>query len=244
MNEAPPETDALFLLGDLPRALQQPACSPLPQRAPSPRDGGAALADGFPLALRVFVPGIPPPLPLVALPDRVEALRARLSEFGPPPYVGITWRAGTPPAEQRGATWALHKEIGLDAIGKALRGIGGTLIALQRHPAPDEIDKLAAHAGAQVHDLCMLNDDLEAMLALLALIDEYIGVSNTNMHLRAGTGRDARVLVPRPAEWRWMTAGSESPWFPGFRIYRQGTDGGWDEAIASLRAHLLDRASA
>ena len=35
---------------------------------------------------------------------------------------------------------------------------------------------------------------------VLALLDEYIGVSNTNMHLRAAAGRTARVLVPRPAE--------------------------------------------
>ena len=37
--------------------------------------------------------------------------------------------------------------------------------------------------------------DRERMLALLRLIDEYLGVSNTNMHLCAGLGRSADVLV-------------------------------------------------
>ncbi len=59
------------------------------------------------------------------------------------------------------------------------------------------------------------------------------------MHLRAGAGRTTRVLVPCPAEWRWMAAGDESPWFPGFRIYRQSLDGGWDAALSALRADLL-----
>ena len=76
------------------------------------------------------------------------------------------------------------------------------------------------------------------MLAVLALIEDYIGVSNTNMHLRAGAGRTARVLVPQPPEWRWMAAGEESPWFPGFRIYRQGIDGDWGEALAKLARDL------
>ena len=76
------------------------------------------------------------------------------------------------------------------------------------------------------------------MLALLSLVDEYIGVSNTNMHLRAAVGRTARVLVPRPAEWRWMARGASSPWFPGFSVYRQTLDGIWGGALASLRADL------
>jgi hypothetical protein len=76
------------------------------------------------------------------------------------------------------------------------------------------------------------------MLALLALIDDYIGVSNTNMHLRAGVGKTARVLVPCPAEWRWMAKGNRSPWFPGFSIYRQENNGDWSNALAQLAADL------
>ena len=67
------------------------------------------------------------------------------------------------------------------------------------------------------------------MLALLALLDDYVGVSNTNMHLRAGVGKPARVLVPSPPDWRWMMNHARtSPWFPGFSIYRQSLRGDWD----------------
>ena len=89
-----------------------------------------------------------------------------------------------------------------------------------------------------MHDFSDLNDDLEGMLALLALIDDYVGVSNTNMHLRAAAGRTARVLVPQPAEWRWMAGRASSPWFPGFSIYRQSLDGSWTQALARLREDL------
>ena len=56
----------------------------------------------------------------------------------------------------------------------------------------------------------------------MELLDDYIGVSNTNMHLRAATGRSARVLVTHPGEFRWQVVGNTSPWFPGFILYRQG----------------------
>jgi hypothetical protein len=76
------------------------------------------------------------------------------------------------------------------------------------------------------------------MLALLTVLDDYIGVSNTNMYLRASAGRTARVLAPWPAEWRWMVSGEESPWFPGFRIYRQKPGGDWSTALSRLANDL------
>jgi len=189
---------------------------------------------------RVFYPELPPPLALTPLPERLQEMKGRLSGLGPPPYLGLTWRAGTAPEQQRGSVWLLHKDIPLEQLGAAMRGVNGTLLALQRNPQPGEIESLSARAVMPVHDLTALNEDLEAMLALLALIDDYVGVSNTNMHLRAGAGRTARVLLPRPAEWRWMISGNESPWFPGFRLYRQSPVGDWDAAFDRL-ARDLDR---
>jgi hypothetical protein len=76
------------------------------------------------------------------------------------------------------------------------------------------------------------------MLALLAVLDEYVTVSNTNVHLRAAVGRGSRVLVPHPPEFRWMAAGRVSPWFPDSLIYRQDRAGSWDTAFAALTADL------
>ena len=36
--------------------------------------------------------------------------------------------------------WMLYKEIGIQPLAEALRGIPGTCIALQRNPAPGELD--------------------------------------------------------------------------------------------------------
>jgi hypothetical protein len=98
--------------------------------------------------------------------------------------------------------------------------------------------RFAELIGRPVHDWSDLNEDLEAMLAALSLIDDYVGVSNTNMHLRVAAGRTARVLVPVPAEWRWLQHGRSSPWFPGFAIYRQTLEGDWAPALAELERDL------
>ena len=115
----------------------------------------------------------------------------------------------------------------------------GTFIAVQRNPQPGEIESLSSEFGQPVHDFSELNEDLEGMLALMSLLDDYIGVSNTNTHLRAGVGKTGRVLVPNPPDWRWMmNHGRTSPWFPGFTVYRQSLNGDWDTALADLKRDL------
>jgi tetratricopeptide (TPR) repeat protein len=207
-SDADPEHDMVVSIGDLPHLL---------------RIGTAA--------------DVPPPLVLpVSAPERANMAR-RLAELGPPPYVGLTWRAGT-------REWnALLKEVPVAELGAALRGVPATFVALQRAPDPGEVETMSGAIGAPVHDLSPLNRDLDGMLALLDILDAYVGVSNTNTHIRAGTGRASHVLVPHPPEWRWMNSGARSPWFPDFPLYRQqrladGTSG-WESALAALRRDIL-----
>jgi tetratricopeptide (TPR) repeat protein len=210
-EEPLPRCDFTFLSGDLPLVLM--------------RAGEATRT--------------PPALRLQPLADRVEAMRGRLAALGAPPYVGLTWRAGTAPAGPSGGRErVLYKEAPLEMLAQTVSQVPGTLLGLQRHPRSGEFDILCRVSGRDVHDLSALNDDLEGMLALLFLVDEYVGVSNTNMHLRAGLGRTARVLIPFPAEWRWMHEGGASPWFPGFPLYRQKADGDWSEAFGRLQSDL------
>lgn len=171
---------------------------------------------------------IPPSVTLPVVPSNTSEITEKLRECGPPPYVGLTWRAGI---QERNR---LSKIAPLQAIAKCLSGVNATVIALQRNPQPGEIDELSMVMGQPVHDMTALNNDLEAMLALLDQLDEYICVSNTNTHLRAALGKPSHVLVPNPADYRWMNRGDNSPWFPGSRIYRQTYDDGWNRAMEVL----------
>jgi tetratricopeptide (TPR) repeat protein len=184
----------------------------------------------------------PPPFRIAVAPQKLAAVTERLTSLGPPPYLGLTWRAGT---QRQGKSEfaavgvaALYKEIDIAALGQAARHWPGTLLVLQRLPASGEVASLSRAAGRQAHDLSDLNEHLDDMAAVLALIEEYAGVSNTNMHIRAGVGKAARVLVPFPPEYRWMHSGDASPWFPGFRVYRQPSSLDWTQSLRELSADL------
>jgi len=174
----------------------------------------------------VFVPS------LSAAPDaaREAAVCARLARAGPRPWVAVTWRSGTPRERSR---QALSKSVPPAELFAALAAVAGTVFALQRGASAEELESASQALGRPVHDLARESEEPEDALAVVALVDRYVGVSSTNMHLAALAGRTAEVLVPFPPEWRWRAEG-ESPWFPGFRVLRQSRDGDWSHALAAL----------
>ena len=231
---AVPEADVRILCGDLPLALGHTEQRPVQSAPAFPRP---ALRD-YAQSIGVYWPAPAPSLLIPASRERTAEVRARLAALGRGPYVGMTWRAGIAPEDQLGGDAVLYKSIEPETLAAALASTPGTVVALQRRPGAGELARASHALGREVHDLTALNDDLESMLALLEALDEYVGVSNTNMHLRASAGRTARVLVPAPAEWRWMHSVPCSPWFPGFSIYRQSLQGDWTNALAALRSDL------
>ena len=183
----------------------------------------------------------PPAWPLKVSDDARRRARERLAALGPGPYLAATWRAGTDTARGRefGPERAsLAKALPPGELGQALRGWKGAVILLQRVARADEAHRFANALGAPCHDLSALGDDLPMLLAVLAEIDEYVTVSNANVHLLAGLGRTARALIPYPAEWRWMRRDGRSPWFPDFPVYRQSQSRDWQPALLALRRDL------
>lgn len=182
-----------------------------------------------------------PPLSLHADPTWQRAFAERLRAFGPPPYVGVTWRAGLIGEEQKNwksAFWEKH--IPVEEFGHALRPLCASIVILQRKPAEQDIGAFCRGLGRQAIDMSDVNEDLHQALALLSLLDEYVGVSNTNMHLMAGLSGKARVLMQSSPEWRWGLHGDESAWFPGFRIYRQAKNRSWAEPLSQLARDLSE----
>jgi hypothetical protein len=204
------------------------------ERAAPPADV-TLLVDDLPYALGA---ADTPPAPRLVPDARSQAaLRARLAALGPPPYLGVTWRGGI---DKSGSLFKLAPRA---AVARVVARWPGTVVMVQRQPAPGELAAFVADAGRAAHDFTSLNDDLGEMLALLSLLDDYVAVSNTNVHLRQSLALPSRLLVPMPADWRWMSVGEESPWFPGTRIYRQTAAGDWQKAFATLAADLMSRLS-
>ncbi|AKR42919.1 tetratricopeptide repeat protein [Methylophilus sp. TWE2] len=197
----------------------------------------------LPIAVQhLGAPDIAPPLVLNAREDLIQKWSAWLASLGPGPYIGFNWRAGAI-ADKTALTFGkLSKEIDPAPFAKALSCVQGTFISLQRNVMLSDLRGFEQLLQAPVHDAAGLTDDLEDLIALLSLLDENIGVSNTNMHLRAGLGLGSRVLVQNPGgDWRWGYEGAGSLWFEGSKVYRQDSLAGWDPSLQKLEQDLIQK---
>ena len=147
---------------------------------------------------------IPPPLRIDPLPEYLAGARERVrGAFGKKkPLLGLTWRAGPDQDDD-----LMRKHVPLTAFIDAVRGIDANFVILQRKPEESEIETLRTELGPEVLDCSSYNEDLEQMMGLVALLDDYVTVSNTNLHLRVSLGLPARVLIPCPPEYRWLSSG-------------------------------------
>ena len=181
------------------------------------------------LAQRLGEEAIPPSLSVAASPEAVEKARQALAKAGEPPYVALTWRAGVARSVQ--GREMLPRVIDAARLLQALPA-GGTVVSVQRALRAGEMEAL--HAVRPVADFSTWNEDLDAMLGLLAAVGRYTAVDNTNIHLMALLGRGANVLIPHPPEWHWAAgATGASLWFPRCLMLRED-ESGWDGALAAL----------
>lgn len=192
------------------------------------------------MAIQCGIKEIPPPLPLIPDAKLVEKYKLELEKFGSGPYIGVTWRAGPRGNRQRAGIAILEKSINPISIGEVLAKTNATIINLQRLPQLAELDAFHQALGRPSADYSALNNNLSGMLALMSLLDGYVTVSNTNLHLREALAKPSHVFVNRPIQdWRWQAEGKKSIWYPNSHVYRQEKNKQWGQSFSMLGESLL-----
>lgn len=88
--------------------------------------------------------------------------------------------------------------------------------------------------GEQITDLSPFLTDFAATAAIVAQLDLIISVDTAVAHLAGALGKTVWLLLPYGADWRWMTARDDSPWYPTMRLFRQTTPGDWQDVIQQV----------
>ena len=93
-------------------------------------------------------------------------------------------------------------------------------------------------AGGLVHDVGRGIFDFAEAATALSQLDLLISIDAPIAHLAAATGMKTWVLLPSTADWRWQLGGTEAPWYPSARLFRQTRSGDWDSVFAEVRAEV------
>lgn len=157
---------------------------------------------------------------------RRDEFRARLQAFGPPPYVGISWRSG---ADVNGEP----KSIDLHRWRKILLQGPATFVNLQYGDTDRELKKAELLTGARIYSDADLDRfaDLDGLAALIGALDQVITTSNITPMIAGAMGVPCWIMLRKSPFWYWGLAGDQAPFFASVTCYRQETTGEWDGVI-------------
>jgi tetratricopeptide (TPR) repeat protein len=78
----------------------------------------------------------------------------------------------------------------------------------------------------------------------ISQLDLVITVNSSIADLAGALGKTTWLLLPFVPNWRWLLGGSNSPWYPSLRLFRQPSFGDWRSVITSISLVLEARSSA
>ena len=96
-------------------------------------------------------------------------------------------------------------------------------------------EQLAQHpARERVFDSAPVLSDFGETAALMTALDHVVTIETAAAHLAGALGRPAHLMLARVADWRWLEARDDSPWYPSLRLVRQDKDGAWTSVVARI----------
>ena len=127
------------------------------------------------------------------------------------------------------------------AIGRLSRIQSVAFYSLQKGEPAKQTASLPA--GLPLIDYTPELMDFADTAALIANLDLVICVDTAVAHLAGALAKRAWVLLPSPADWRWLIDRPDSPWYPTMRLFRQSRPGDWSDPLRSVQHELTKLAS-
>jgi hypothetical protein len=167
---------------------------------------------------RLTADTIPAEVPYICLsPDRRVGLDPRKL------HVGIAWQSGE---------WDTARSIpdGLLSRLSALPHIQWHSLQYgAKHCTIEQVQSMACK-------------EIDAMARGMMNLDLVISVDTMVAHLAGAMGLPVWVLLQHECDWRWMSQGDRTPWYPTMHLIRQPRIGDWAPVLEEVRARLLSRA--
>jgi hypothetical protein len=143
--------------------------------------------------------------------------------------VGVAWSAGG---------WNTSRAIPIETLQPVFETRGCAFWSLQE--SSDRSRSMGLPDNGRVYEDAHCGGTLEGLAATIAQLDLVITVDTLTAHLAGALGVPGWVLLQHAADWRWMHARDDSPWYPSLRLFRQPSPGDWEAVIAAVSRALGD----
>ena len=179
------------------------------------------------------------------IPNDVQYIYAEESKKGywkdklaviPGPKIGLVWSGGFRPNNPE--LWGVNqrRNISFELISQ-LNIEGIEFFSLQKgEGAEAELKKYKDQLwkSGNLHNFTDELHDFSDTAALIDQLDLVISVDTSTAHLAGALGKPVWILSRYDGCWRWLSNGSDSPWYPTAKLYRQEQVGDWETVITTI----------
>lgn len=190
----------------------------------------------MPFLCKTTIDTIPHPIPYLYADKTLEAHWKKILEKDKNMKIGICWQGN----QQHSTKFLTHtfatKSIPLKYFEPLNKLEHVSLYSLQKKQGEEQID-----SEKETVILHVFNDDFDTSngrfmdtAAVIKNLDLVITVDTSIAHLAGGLGVETWVILPEPADWRWLRDTFDSPWYPTIKLFRQKESGNWEGVIQDV----------
>ena len=182
----------------------------------------------LPRAFRTTRDTIPATIPYLTVPPAsLDKWRQRIGPADGRHRIAVAWT---------GASSVWNRSIPLPLLEPLFERSDCEFHIVQTTMEPDDRPTLARLPHLIDHSADLT--DFADSAAIVQLMDMVISVDTVLAHLAGALGKPAWTMLPFGAEYRWLTEGTNSAWYPTMRLFRQPELFAWTPVVAAIDAVL------
>ena len=188
----------------------------------------------LPLAFKTNIESIPNTVPyLFAEKEQIIRWRQRLGVEGF--KIGISWQGSNTGKIDVGRAFSVDNFKLITKIPNV------RLISLQKNEGIEQLKNLPGDIKVEIpgDDFDSGPDAFRDSAAIINNLDLVITSDTAIAHLAGALGCPTWVALKHVPDWRWMLEGSDSPWYPTMRLFRQKKRDDWEAVFNEMHRELL-----
>lgn len=155
--------------------------------------------------------------------------------------VGICWQGNAHYQTLSLRRAVAAKSINLATLAPLSTIPGVSIYSLQKIDGTEQLTSLDQHYTIRSFgpEMDTINGRFMDTAAIMLNLDLIITIDTATCHLAGGLGcKNIWLLLPEPADWRWLEGTNETPWYPNMTLFRQRERGNWDHTIEIIKQEI------
>ncbi len=195
----------------------------------------------LPYILKTRVDTIPCDVPYIFAHEKLVQEWKDILDQNPNFKIGICVQGNENYATPHLRMTVANKSVHAKQLGPICKVPGVSVYSLQKTTGTDQFSNLPADVNIITFDgdFDQTHGRFMDTVAVIKNLDLVITVDTSIAHVAAALGKRTWIMLPNPADWRWMQNKTDTPWYPNVRLFKQSTPGDWDGMIAEVAQELM-----